>query len=194
MSGITGTQPELLYVLPAPVTKNTYTTQAVISNIATTGPVAKIQGGFLGAVPNPVGRGFYLKAFGTLANAATGSTFLPALGIDPTAGTPANQVAFCTAVTPTASTTLPWSLDAWMTCQAVGETGGLTIQVNGTWRLSLVASGAAAAATALVAEFTQNITGLQSALTYYIELLATQSVSNAGATSTVQQMFFWGLN
>lgn len=193
MSFITGTQAELLYTLNAPVTKNTYTAQAVLSQVAATGPVAKIQGGFLADNPNPVGRAFYLKAFGSIATTSA-ATFIPALGIDPTAGTPANPAAFCTAVTPTAAITTQWDMEAWLTCQAAGETGGMTLQVNGNWRLTTAANGGAANATSVLAAFSANITGLQSALTYYIELLGTWSASAAGNTTTLQQMFFWGLN
>ena len=181
------------YTLNAAVTKNTYTAQAVISALAASAPVAKIPGGLLADNPNPIGRAFYLKAFGTIANAATVHVH-PRLGIDPTAGTPANTIAFSTAYTPTASTTEQWSMEAWLTCQAAGETGGTTLQVNGNWRVSPAATGSALSTAMPTAEFAQSITGLQSVLTYYIELLGTWSASNVGATTTVQQMFFWGLN
>ena len=75
----------------------------------------------------------------------------------------------------------------------MGETGGTTLQVNGKWRVSPV-TGLALTPSMPTAEFAQSITGLQSVLTYYIELLGTWSASNVGATTTVQQMFFWGLN
>ena len=78
ISGITGTQTELLFTLNSPVTKNTYTAQAVISQPAATGTMAKVPGGFFADNPNPVGRSFYLKAFGTLATTCA-ATFVPAL-------------------------------------------------------------------------------------------------------------------
>lgn len=193
MSGITGTQCELLYSLNAAVTKNTYTTLAVISAPAATAPVAKIPGGFLADNPDPVGRAFYLKAFGSIAN-TTAATFIPSLGFNTTAGTPINNVPFCTAVTPTAAITTQWDLEAWITCFAAGETGGTTFQVNGTWRETTVASGGAANAASVVAMFAQSVTGLQSALTYYVELAGTWSASASGNTTTLQQEFFWGLN
>lgn len=194
MSGITGTQPELLYVLNAAVTKNTYTTLAVISAPAATAPVAKIQGGFLNDVPNPVGRAFKLEAAGTIGNAATAATFIPSLGFNTAAGTPINNVPFCTAVTPTASVVCQWDCEIWITCQAAGETGGTTFQVNGRWAMTTVASAGAANANMLTAKFAQSVTGLQEALTYYVELAGTWSASNVGATTTLQQEFFWGLN
>lgn len=193
MSGITGTQAELLYTLNAAVTKNTYTTLAVISTPAATGAVAKIQGGFLADNPNPVGRSFYLKALGSIATTSA-ATFIPSLGFNTTAGTPINNVPFCTAVTPTAAITTQWDLEAWITCQAAGESGGTTLQVNGVWRETTVASAGAANATSVLAEFAQSVTGLQAALTYYVELAGTWSASAAGNTTTLQQEFFWGLN
>jgi hypothetical protein len=193
MSFTTGTQVETLYSLNGAVTKNTYTTQAVISALAASQSVAKIQGGFLADNPNPVGRAFYLKACGSIATTSA-ATFIPALGFDTTAGTPANQVAFCTAVTPTAAITTQWDLEAWITCFASGETGGTTFQVNGTWRETTVASGGAANSAAVVAMFAQSVTGLLSSTTYYVELLGTWSASAAGNTTTLQQMLFLGLN
>ena len=53
MSGITGTQCELLYSLAAPVTKNTYTTQACMSALAASAAVARIPGGFFQESPDP---------------------------------------------------------------------------------------------------------------------------------------------
>jgi hypothetical protein len=192
MSFTTGTQAELLYTLNAPVTKASAASLAVISAVTTTAPVAKIQGGFLADNPNPIGRAFYLKAFGTLNNAATAATFIPSLGVDPTAGTPANTTGFCTAVTPTASTTEPWDMEAWLTCTAAAETGGTTFQVNGNWSLLPAAVGGALSTAMQQTKFGYTVTGLLSSTTYYIELCATWSAT--GATTTVQQLFFWGLN
>src|SRR6266853_6190037 len=137
MSFETGTQAELLYSLPAAVTKNTYTTIAVLSAPAATAPVAKIRGGLLASVPNPVGRAFYLKAFGTIANTAA-ATFFPSLCFDTTAGTVANNNALYGATAPTAALTTLWGMEAWITVQAAGETGGTTLQVNGRWHQSIL--------------------------------------------------------
>jgi hypothetical protein len=193
MSGITGQQAELLYSLPAAVTKNTYTTLAVISAPAATAPVAKIQGGLLAAVPGPIGRGFYLKAFGSIATTSA-ATFIPSLGFNTTAGTPINNVPFCTAVTPTAAITEQWDCEVWITCQAAGESGGTTFQVNGNWSITTVASAGAANASMLTAKFAQTVTGLLESTTYYVELAGTWSASASGNTTTLQQEFFWGLN
>src|SRR5260370_11275956 len=87
MSGNTGTQAELLYTLPAVITKNTYTAQAAFSGVLGTNTVCKLAGGWLmNDTPNPVGRSLYLKAFGTTATTSA-ATLAVALGMDPTAGT-----------------------------------------------------------------------------------------------------------
>jgi hypothetical protein len=193
VSFTTGTQAELLYVLPAAVTKNTYTTIAVLSAPAATAPVAKIQGGLLASVPSPIGRAFYLKAFGTIANTAA-ATFFPSLSFGTTAGTVANNNALYAATAPTASVTAPWGMEAWITCQAAGETGGTTFQVNGRWDQAIVASASALSTAPWSQQFSFSVTGLLESTTYYVELAGTWSASSASNTTTLQQMFFWGLN
>lgn len=193
MSFLTGTQCEVLYSLPSAVTKNTYTTQACMSALAASAPVAKVPGGFFGSVPNPLGRSLYLKAMGTIATTSA-ATFSPALGLDTTAGTGANLTTIYSTVAPTAAVTAQWDLEAWITCQAAGETGGLTLQVNGKWVQSSVASGGALNATGWSAQFAGTLSGLLASTTYYVELFGTWSASAAGNTTTLQQMLLLGLN
>jgi hypothetical protein len=193
MSGITGTQAELLYTLPATVTKNTYTTIAVLSAPAATAPVAKIQGGFLNSDPNPVGRAFYLKAFGSIATTSA-ATFFPSLCFDTTAGTVANNNALYAATAPTAGVTCQWGMEAWITCMAAGETGGTTFQVNGRWDQSILASAGVLSTAPQSQQFAFSQTGLSEGVTYYVELAGTWSASASGNTTTLQQMFLWGLN
>jgi hypothetical protein len=195
MSFYTGTQVELLYTLTAPFTKNTYAGPAVFSAPAATAPVAKVPGGFFEAVPNGVGRSLFFEAFGTIANAATGFTFTPELCVNTTAGTiGSSNIAIYAATAPTASVTAQWHLQGYITCQALGETGGMTWQVNGGWSQTTVASGGVANATGLQGQFAGSLTGLLAATTYYLELGGTWSTSSASATTTLQQMFMWGLN
>ena len=197
MSGITGTQAELLYALPAPVTKNTYTTQAVMSALAASAPVAKIPGGFFQENPNPIGRALYLKAMGTIATTSA-YTFSPAIALDTTAGTALNPITIYTTIAPTASVTSLWDLEAWITCTAFGETAGMTLQVNGKWTQTTTATGGALTSSASAgwapAMFDSSLTGLTPATTYYVELFGTWSNSSSSATTTLQQMFLWGLN
>jgi len=146
VSFLPGTQAELLYSLPAPVTKNTYTTQACMSALAASAPVARIPGGYFAENPNPLGRALWLKAMGSIATTSA-ATFSPAIALDTTAGTALNPITIYSTVAPTASVTAQWDLEAWITCTAFGETAGMTLQVNGKWAQSSVASGGALNAT-----------------------------------------------
>lgn len=194
MSFFTGTNTELLYSLPAAVTKNTYTTQAVFSALGASAPVAAVPANFFGSVPNGVGRSLYLKAMGTIATTSA-ATFAVSLGFDTTVGTLANGTTVMAATAPVAAITAPWNLEAWYTATAVGNTGGLTIQVNGRWVMEGVASGGVAPATALAVGFSGSFTATTgAAVAYFIELFGTWSASAAGNTTTLQQMFLFGLN
>lgn len=189
------TQAELLYSLAAPVTKNTYAGPAVFGPVGATAAVPKIPGGYFMENPNPLGRCLYLQAFGTIANAATGFTFSPALYCNVTPGTASAVLTTIYAATaPTASVTCTWNMQAWMTCTAFGESAGMTLQVNGTWGQTTVASGGVGNAAGQGAQFTGTWTGLTPATIYYPELFGTWSTSSASATTTVQQMFLFGLN
>lgn len=193
MSFNTGTQTETLYSLPTAVTKNTYTTQAVFSAVAGTTPVCAYPGGWLlNDTPNPVGRSLWLHAEGTIANASA-ATFAGALGFDSTAGTIANSITMFAATAPTASVTAPWHLDVWYTCTAFA-TSTATFQVNGAWSQEAVASGAALSASAQRGAFTGTISAFNPANTFFIELFGTWSASSASNTTTLNQMFLFGLN
>jgi hypothetical protein len=194
VSFFTGTQTELLYTLAAAVTKNTYTTQAILSAPTATAPVATIPAGyFMNPPASGPGKAVYLKAWGTIANTSA-ATFSPALGIDPTPGTIANATTIAAAVAPTAATTTVWNVEIWITARAVGQTGGMTLQVDGRWIQEATASAAAPAASALATGFTASVTGLQGGLAYSLELLGTWSASSASNTTTLNQMLVFGLN
>jgi hypothetical protein len=196
MSGLTGQQTELLYTLDAPVTKNTYTT-GIFSAPAATVNVMKIPGGFFSsAEPNPLGRSLYGKGLGTIANAATGYTFSPAISLNTTAGTYLSTWAVvCYAATaPTASITCQFDFEFWITCQQSGDLAGLTLQINGNWSQSTVAAGGVLNTAAQTGKFAANWTGLTPATTYFIELYGTWGTSSASATTTLQQFFLFGLN
>jgi hypothetical protein len=193
VSFLTGTQTESLYSLPAAVTKNTYTTEAVFSALGASAPLPTIPAGYFGSVPNGVGRGLYLRAEGTIATTSA-ATFAVNLGLDTASGTKANSVGVMAATAPVAAITAPWHLEAWYTCQAVGTTGGLTLQVNGRWVMEGSATGGTAVATSLASGFSGNLTGLLDTTQYFIELFGTWSASAAGNTTTLQQMFLFGLN
>jgi VCBS repeat-containing protein len=195
MSGYTMTQVELLYTLPAAVTKNTYTTQAVFSAPAATAPVAAIPAGYFITPPaSGPGKALWFRAWGTIANTAA-ATFSAALGFDTTAGTIANSVTMFAASTPTASITAEWDLEAWITARAVGETGGLTLQVDGKWSQQATASGAALGTGGMSSGFSASVTPAGGAnQQLFIELFGTWSASSASNTTTINQMFLHGLN
>lgn len=193
MSFFTGTQAELLYVMPAPVTKNTYTTIAAITGVAGTNTVCSIPPGFLtNENPNPVGKTLLLEAYGTIANTAA-ATFALNVNINPTVATSTGNLAVAATYTPTAAVTAPWWFRAYITCTAFA-TSTATYQINGSFREESAASGAAPNATGVTSAVSGSITGLDPRITQYVELFGTWSASNAANTTTVQQMLLWGLN
>lgn len=187
------TQPELLYTLSSPITKNTYTTEAAFTGVAGTNTVCSLLAGyFLGDVPNPVGRSLKLEIGGTIANTAA-ATFAVNLGFDSTPGTKANSVTVYAATAPTAATTTLWNCQVWYTCTAF-TTNAMSLQVNGFWTQSATASGAALGTTGLRTDFQGSITGMDPRVQFYFELFGTWSASSASNTTTVQQMLLYGLN
>lgn len=193
MSGVTGTQAELLYTLTTSITKNTYTTQAAFTGVLGTNTVCKLPAGWLGNDnPNPVGRGLLLEVWGTIAN-VTAATFAVNLGMDPTAGTINQSLAVNAAYTPTAGLTAPWHFQAWYTCTAF-LTSTASWQINGSIRYQSVASGGAPTTSAQESGFSGTQTGIDPRVDNYLELFGTWSASSASNTTTVTQMFLWGLN
>lgn len=193
MSFFTGTQSELLYVMPAAVTKNTYTTIAAFSGVAGTNTVCSIPPGFLtNENPNPVGKTLLLEAMGTIATTAA-ATFAVNLNINPTVATSTGNIAVAGALAPTAATTCPFHLKAYITCSAFA-TSTATYQINGQWRVESVASGGVPTTAAQSSGFSGSIASLDPRVTQYVELFGTWSASAAGNTTTLQQMLLWGLN
>ena len=192
MSFITGTQAELLYSLPASVTKNTYTTEAAFSGVAGTNTICAIPGNWLtNDVPNPVGRALWLKAMGTVGNTAA-ATLVINLGLDTAAGTKANSTAVMTATAPPVAAGAPWFLDVFYTCTAFATTT-YTLQVTGNFRMES-SNGGTAGSGPLCTGFSGTISSLVPATQYFIELFGTWSASNAANTTTLQQEFLFGLN
>src|ERR1700755_3101344 len=179
MSFLTGTQAELLYTLNAPVTKNTYTTEAAFSGVLGTNQLCKVPAGYFGLDnPYPVGRSLYMTAYGTIATTSA-ATFAVALGFDPTAGTKALGIGVASALAPTAALTLPWKLETYYTCTAWTDST-MTLQVNGTWRVESVASGGTPSTGAQCAGFSGAHTAADPRVVNYIELFGTWSASAAG--------------
>jgi hypothetical protein len=192
MSFYSGIPSELLYALPAPVTKNTYTTQAVFSAPATQA-VAIVPANFFAGNPNGIGRTLRLTASGTIATTAA-ATFGFVLGWDPTPGTLGATLATpWPTLAPTAAVTCPWWLDLIIEAQAVGSLG-LSLQVNGFLKMGTVASGALATGNQEILIAGALSTGLISTAQAAIEFWGTWSASAAGNTTTVQQLILAGLN
>jgi hypothetical protein len=193
MSGISGTQSELLYSMPAAVTKNTYTAQAAFTGVLGTNTVCKLPGGWLlNENPNPVGRALLLKVRGTAGNTAA-ATLAVALGFDPTAGTIANSITAMAATAPPVAAGAPFLFEAEYVCTAFA-TSTATFQVNGFLIMEAVASGAAGSASSLRAGFSGTHAGFDPRVDNYIELFGTWSASAAANTTTVQQMKLYGEN
>lgn len=189
MSYLYGSNAEVLYAMPAPVTKNTYTTQAVISAL-TGAQRAKVDPNFW--LSRGPGAALMLQARGSIANTAA-ATFQMVLGWDPTAGTLGTTLATpWPTLAPTAAITSVWELDVLITASSIGA-AGLTLQCNGEYRQSVVASGTLSTAPQSV-KFRSNTTGLNSEAQAFLELWGTWSVSNAANTTTVDQMLLYGLN
>lgn len=192
MSGITGTQAELLYSLPATLTKNTYTTEAAFTGVAATNTVMAVpQNWILNDNPNPIGRALWAEFKGTVGNTAA-ATFAINLGMDTTAGTKLNSIAVMTATAPPVAAGAPFFLDVWYTCTAFATTT-YTWQVTGKLRME-ASNGGAASSGALCAGFSGTIASLVPTTQYFIELFGTWSASSASNTTTLQQAFLWGLN
>jgi hypothetical protein len=197
MSFYTGTQAELLYSLPAAVTKNTYTTQAPISAIASTSvPRCQIPAGFFASNPSAIGKTIHVEAHGTIANTSA-ATFIFAAGLDAAAGTIAGTggatLFTSAALTPTASVTAPWTLEMDLVCQAAGNLG-TTIQCNAEINVSSVASSGAWGTSRQTAMFANSLTGINSEIGFYLELFGTWSASASGNTTTLQQFSVYGCN
>jgi hypothetical protein len=198
MSFFTGTQAELLYTLPAAVTKNTYTTIASITGVLGTNPVCAIPSGWLGNDnPNPVGRSLFLKVFGTIGVTAT-PTFIMSLGMNNTANAVATPTPFGLYTAATGGTAIingtTWALEAWFTCTAFA-TSTATWQVNGNVVHNNTASAGALSSASFRQDFNTTFSaGVDPRSTTYVELFGTWSASSASNTTTVQQMFLWGLN
>lgn len=192
MSFVTGTQMEQLYSLSTSITKNTYTTEAAFTGVAGTNTLCSLPPGFFRGGSEQVGRSLRLLVSGTIANTAA-ATFAVNLGLDTTAGTKANSTTVYAATAPTASVTATWVCDVIYTCTAFA-TSTMTLQVNGQWEQEAAASGAALNANKLSSSFNGSLTGLDPRVQFYLELFGTWSASSASNTTTVQQMFLWGLS
>lgn len=193
MSFLTGTVKELLYSLPAPVTKNTYTTIAAYTGVAGTNTVCSIPAGFfLNTNPAAVGRALEFEVWGTIANTAA-ATFANAVNLNPGLAISTGNIAINAAYTPTASVVAPFSIRAAITCTAF-TTSAMTLQCSGEVKYQSVAAGGAPTSTAQSTGFVGNWTGLDPRVTQYLELFGTWSASSASNSTTVNVFRLYGCN
>ena len=192
MSGYNGQNYELYYTLPAAVTKNTYTTIAPISAIASTGTVPRciIPANYFSVI----GKSLYFRARGTIQSAAGTATFVWTGGLDSTAGTLGKTI-FATATLTPATGTAVFDIEGDIVCQQSAQANSTlacngTVRVAGTtanaWVTSLSATGGAAVHS--VMQFSNSITTLDNEVNQYLELFGTWSASS-GTNSTVLQQF-----
>lgn len=193
MSFITGTVKELLYSMPAPVTKNAWTTIAAYTGVAGTNTVCSIPAGwFINGGPNPIGRALEFEVWGTIQNTAA-ATFANAINLNPTVATTTNNIAINAAYTPTASVVTPFYVRGVITC-TVFTTSAMTLQCNGEVKYQSVAAGGAPTTTAQSGGFGGTWSGLDPRVTQYLELFGTWSASSASNQTVVQQMRLYGCN
>jgi hypothetical protein len=190
VTGFTATTFEELYALSQPVTKNNYTTQAVMS--ATTATVSRcVLSALLFSVPS---KSLHVRAWGTIAAAAT-TTFTFAAGLDPTAGTLAGSgggTLLQTASLTVGVITLPFDILMDITAQTVGNLG-TTIQSNGVVRVSNTVANTFTAS-AQVAPFANTITAVNNEVGLWLEFWGAWQAAAAGNTTTLQQFKVYGEN
>jgi hypothetical protein len=185
MSNYSGQQPELYYSMPAAVTKNTYTAQAVISAVASSSvPRCLIPANYFSLI----GKSMHFEANGTIANTAA-ATFVCAGGLDTAAGTiggTGGATLFTTAaVTPAASTVCPFTLVFDVVAQAIGNLG-TTLQINGEMDVHAAASSSWSAGRQSTM-IGNTLTGINNELSLYLELFGTWNANSVSNTTTLQQ-------
>ena len=195
MSFYTGTATELLYNQPAAVTKNTFTANAIITAPGGTAvPRCIVPANYFGPVPNGVGRVLHGHMAGSVATTSA-ATVVITLIWNPTPGTIGTTLATpWPTLAPTASITSVWEMEFWLSAtQAGGGNNQLTLQCNGEWRQSVVASGTLSTAGQEI-KFRTTTSGLNAESQAEVALAATWSASAAGNTTTIDQFQLFGCN
>jgi len=190
MSGYTGSQFECFYSLPAAITKNTWTTQAVISAPGTTAvPRCLIPAGYF----ENIGKSIHFEANGVLQATATSVTFTPAIGMDVVGGTiggtgGATLVTLGAYATALATTNLPFTIEGDIVATAVGGSAAspqTILELDGEMDVSSVASGTFSSAR-LASMFSATAT-VSNEINLFLELFAACSVSASGNQIILRQ-------
>ena len=149
-----------------------------------------------------VGKSLGIKAAGRISNVVTAQpTFTFELRLGPTA----NIVAFTTGAlltSTTAHTTVPWMLEAWLTCRSIGSgTAGTLIGQAQVTSRAFLDSGATANlvttghAVLLAPETTPAVgTGFDTNVANFVDLYAACSVSNAANAIQLEQYKLYSEN
>jgi len=197
ISGYTATIFEELYVLPAPVTTNTFTTiTQVNAKAATAIPRCIIPAGAFSAI----GKSHYFRARGTVQSAAGTATFIFTGGLDVAGGTLLKTM-FATPALTLPTGTAVFDIEGDLTAQAVGQAGS-TIQCNGSMRVggstaNAWETGLAATTTTTVGAqmlFSNSITTLDNEAPQFLDLFCTCSASSATNQIILQQLKLYGEN
>ena len=198
MSFYSGTVTELLYSLPTPVTRNTFTANQIVTAggtgvTPTTVPRAIVPANFFGASPNGQGRCLRLHMAGTMGNTAA-ATFQITLLWNPTPGTIGTTLATPWPTLAPSAAAVVWDLDVWITAtQAAAGSTGLTLQCNGKWEQSVGATGVLSTANQQVM-FSTSTASLNAEAQAEIALAAVCSASSASNQLVVQQFQLFGCN
>jgi hypothetical protein len=197
MSGLTGTQRETLYSMPASGAAVTAAAATVMSGSTAANPAYLLPGGFFnpqeGTKP---GKALLIKGGGSFSTPTAGRTTIFTAALDTTAGTLSAIVLGKTGIITTLTTTATWGFDfelqVTLTAQGVGATAG-TLNTIG-WVEYGIANNAA---TGTLGTYTSNNPGRfligapQTAVTfntltgYYAEVFNTWDATTNAPTITL---------
>lgn len=206
MSYLTGTQTELLYVMPASgnavnaasTTASTATSQLLSQVNTTTSPSYQLPAYFF---PNTygIGRAIYLTGGGTYVTGATTEPvnfniyFDTATGASGTAGSV--KVAGTGAMAPPLSISTSgwgWTFEAFLTCTAVGPSGTL----NAIGKFHIGPANNAASNSSLTTDYM--IGGASATINtgtaYFVDVYAFMSATTTSQAMTMTNFYIWGLN
>lgn len=198
MTYVTGTQTEVLYVMPANgAALATSSTKTLISGNTTTNPPYILNLATLWQPSYVVGRALRVVARGTFGTTGT-PTLTIACSADTTQGTQGVTLAATGALTaPSSITNGNWELEFGVDFNSLGATGGTwstSIDAVGKFVLGAGNNAATAAATAYMVGSATSITTLLYNTSYFIELYATWGTSSASNTIQCLQFEIFGLN
>lgn len=211
MSGLTGTQVECLYAMPASGAATTAAAATVISGTTAANPPYLLPGGFFNPqVGTTPGKSLFIKGGGWLTVGSTAVTDVFQVGLNTAAGTgtPAIVLAKTAAFTTLINwTTAAFSFEVWatLTAQGVGATAGtlntfgsvsfgaannLAVPTLGTMGISTTA----ALASTIMIGAPQTAVQFNTLTGYYVEVSNTWSATTGAPSVTLTNFYIFGLN